>query len=35
VGYNTVMHRFAVFALSSTLLLAMWIAFVVQLAQRS
>jgi hypothetical protein len=35
VGYNTVMHRFAVFALSSTLLLVMWIAFVVQLAQRS
>jgi hypothetical protein len=34
LGYNTVMHRFTVFALSSTLLLAMWIAFIVQLAHR-
>jgi hypothetical protein len=35
VGYNRIMHRFSVFALSSALLLAMWIAFVVQLAQRA
>jgi hypothetical protein len=35
LGYNTVMHRFTVFALSSTLLVLMWIVFVVQLLQRA
>jgi len=35
LGYNTVMHRFSAFALSSLLLLVMWIAFIVQLAQRT
>ena len=35
VGYNKVMHRFQVFILSSVLLLAMWLAFAVQLAGKA
>ncbi len=31
IGYNKVMHRFYVFAASTTVLLLMWAAFVVQL----
>ncbi len=34
IGYNKVMHRFQVFALSSTLLLVMWLAFAVQLCSK-
>ena len=34
IGYNKVMHRFSVFVTSSALLAAMWVAFVVQIAQR-
>lgn len=33
-GYNNVMHRLAVFALSFVLLLGLWIAFVVTLPNR-
>ncbi len=35
LGYNKVMHRFFVFLASCVLLLLMWAAFVVQLAQRT
>ncbi len=34
IGYNKVMHRFQVFALSATLLLVMWLAFAVQLCNK-
>lgn len=34
IGYNKVMHRFWVFAASSTLLAFMWAAFVMQLVLR-
>jgi hypothetical protein len=35
MGYNKVMHRFTVFAISVALLAAMWLIFVVQLVQRT
>ena len=35
VGYNNVMHRFNVFALSALVLLVMWVLLVFQLLQRS
>jgi hypothetical protein len=35
IGYNTVMHRFFVFAASLALLLAMWAVFVWQLANKA
>jgi len=34
VGYNKVMHRFNVFALSALVLLVMWVLLVAHLLQR-